>query len=322
MSLVFDTEVLESQDLAEGFADAIQRNSAPSYVALGNTPADLRARIEAWEFGVANLVRVRMSPHADAHWVRTSKQVRVSPAAELAIHLYGPCSIGHYRQTDIHREVAAGDLYLMDHNLPYEMDWSGSDTVALLVPVELLGLPTETIRSAADRPQASPLYSLVAKHIALMIDSAEAIQSDPAAREWGESCVEMMRALIISAAAARGDGAALSANTLLTEIRDYVRRHCADPDLDAPAIARAHNISVRYLYKLCAQANASLEQWIIEHRLHRARRELANPRYRHRSIAMVAYRTGFRDPSHFTRRFRAAFGVTPREWRDSMYETD
>ncbi|WSV42983.1 AraC family transcriptional regulator [Streptomyces sp. NBC_01077] len=29
----------------------------------------------------------------------------------------------------------------------------------------------------------------------------------------------------------------------------------------------------------------------------------------------MAARCGFTSPSHFTRRFRAAYGVTPREWR-------
>ncbi|MFQ6327482.1 helix-turn-helix domain-containing protein [Nocardia sp. CWNU-33] len=67
-------------------------------------------------------------------------------------------------------------------------------------------------------------------------------------------------------------------------------------------------------------AEYSLEQWIISQRLDQVPAELARADSRHRSIAMVARRWGFRDPSHFARRFRAAFGMSPREWRRTALE--
>ncbi|MFI9202868.1 AraC family transcriptional regulator [Streptomyces sp. NPDC053048] len=39
------------------------------------------------------------------------------------------------------------------------------------------------------------------------------------------------------------------------------------------------------------------------------------PRHAALPVSAVAARCGFTSPSHFTRRFRAAYGVTPREWR-------
>ncbi|NGO12842.1 helix-turn-helix domain-containing protein [Streptomyces sp. HC44] len=64
-------------------------------------------------------------------------------------------------------------------------------------------------------------------------------------------------------------------------------------------------MSVRVLYRLCAQAGLSLEQWIIEQRLEGAR-------------AAVARAWGFTGPSHFTRRFKTAYGVTPQQWRKAL----
>ena len=32
-------------------------------------------------------------------------------------------------------------------------------------------------------------------------------------------------------------------------------------------------------------------------------------------VTKIAYRVGFKDPSHFTRRFKARFGVSPNEYR-------
>jgi AraC-like DNA-binding protein len=48
-------------------------------------------------------------------------------------------------------------------------------------------------------------------------------------------------------------------------------------------------------------------------RLEGARREIS--RNESVGIAAVARRWGFTDATHFGRRFRAAYGISPREWR-------
>ncbi|WP_443217637.1 helix-turn-helix domain-containing protein [Saccharothrix sp. CCNWYY140] len=58
-----------------------------------------------------------------------------------------------------------------------------------------------------------------------------------------------------------------------------------------------------------------MEQWIISERLRGAREDLIRRTDRSRTIATIARRWGFGDPTHFTRRFRAAYGITPSEWR-------
>ncbi|WP_406272222.1 AraC family transcriptional regulator [Nocardia sp. NBC_00881] len=54
---------------------------------------------------------------------------------------------------------------------------------------------------------------------------------------------------------------------------------------------------------------------IISQRLDRVRTDSTNPDDMHRTIAMILRRWGFRDPSYFVRRFRAAYGLSPWEWR-------
>ncbi|MFV6028859.1 helix-turn-helix domain-containing protein [Streptomyces sp. NPDC056264] len=44
-------------------------------------------------------------------------------------------------------------------------------------------------------------------------------------------------------------------------------------------------------------------------------RLLASPRHAALPVSAVAARCGFTNPSHFTRRLRAAYGTTPSEWR-------
>ncbi|MFC7258446.1 helix-turn-helix domain-containing protein [Streptomyces lutosisoli] len=45
---------------------------------------------------------------------------------------------------------------------------------------------------------------------------------------------------------------------------------------------------------------------------------MASPVGRTRTIGSVARAGGFTDPSHFTRRFKEAYGVTPQEWRRAL----
>ena len=70
---------------------------------------------------------------------------------------------------------------------------------------------------------------------------------------------------------------------------------------------------MRWLYDNWSDNDLSVAQWIIRERLEVARRELAGPRTQ--PIATVARQCGFTDPTHFSRRFREAYGMSPREWR-------
>lgn len=51
--------------------------------------------------------------------------------------------------------------------------------------------------------------------------------------------------------------------TLITQVRAYVRQHLSDPQLTPESIAAALAISPRHLYRVCANANLRLAQWII-----------------------------------------------------------
>jgi AraC-like DNA-binding protein len=80
-------------------------------------------------------------------------------------------------------------------------------------------------------------------------------------------------------------------------------------------IAAAHYISLRALYTLFETQQTSVAGWIRERRLERCRRDLADPALRERSVSAIAARRGLTDPAHFSRAFRAAYGLPPTEYR-------
>lgn len=114
-----------------------------------------------------------------------------------------------------------------------------------------------------------------------------------------------------------GERGARSAPTLelTSRIRDFIAVHLEDPDLSATSIARAHHISVRYLYVLLEAERIRLGEHIRRLRVDRAAERLRGEDDREATIGDIAVQTGFADHAHFGRVFRAVKGMTPSEWR-------
>jgi AraC-like DNA-binding protein len=124
----------------------------------------------------------------------------------------------------------------------------------------------------------------------------------------------MARALI-TAAADPGEGPPASI-ALVPRILAWIRQHLGDPDLTPARIAAVHQISVRHLYNVWPSDRPAVAAWIIDERLAAAHAELAQcgP---HGGVTAIAHRWGFTDGAHFSRRFRSAYGISPRAWRDA-----
>ena len=99
----------------------------------------------------------------------------------------------------------------------------------------------------------------------------------------------------------------------LHRIEGFIRAHLADTELSPDLIATACGISKRYLHDLFRDVNGTVSQQIRDQRLIAARDRLETSGAN--KISDVAYRFGFSDQAHFTRLFKAKFGVTPSEFR-------
>lgn len=102
---------------------------------------------------------------------------------------------------------------------------------------------------------------------------------------------------------------------LLGQIRSVVEARLSDPDLDGQKVADIVGITVRYANALLAEQDSSLNRLILSRRLSRCRFALEDPNLAHRTIAEIAQGWGFSDMTHFSRCFKAAFGVSLREYQ-------
>ena len=102
---------------------------------------------------------------------------------------------------------------------------------------------------------------------------------------------------------------------LLARIQAWIDERLHDPTLSPASIAAEHFISVRHLHGLFAAEGLTVSAWIRDRRLERCRRDLADPALAGETVASIAYGWGFRNPRHFSRVYRAAYGRAPSDGR-------
>jgi AraC-like DNA-binding protein len=97
--------------------------------------------------------------------------------------------------------------------------------------------------------------------------------------------------------------------------RSYIEAHLADPELTTDGAARALGISPRYLRLLMSDNGESPSAYILRRRLEECAKQLAGKPFRARTVTDIAFSWGFNSAAHFTRVFKAKYGVTPTEYR-------
>jgi AraC family transcriptional regulator, positive regulator of tynA and feaB len=80
-------------------------------------------------------------------------------------------------------------------------------------------------------------------------------------------------------------------------------------------VASELGISLRQLHAVFAQEGLTFSTWLWQQRLSASKSKLCDARYERESIEAIALASGFTNFSHFSRRFRAAYGVPARDFR-------
>jgi AraC-like DNA-binding protein len=305
VALLLDTRTLHKEDRDEILHETYAHADVPRRVCLTGLGKVSHSRIDAWMFGNMKL----FSPESPGLKVtRTPTLEAMEPIIALIVQMRG---IAQFTQEESRQDLLPGVPIMAGPISPNDFQLTGL-AAAFQLPFDEIGLPLETTLRASERLTLSPLFSLVSRHLMWIRDNADSLNSTSAA-SVGEATTHLVRALIVSAAEDDRDARSALADAMLPRILAYVRQHLTDRDLTPTAIARAHSVSLRYLYKICSTADVRLVEWIIEERLEGAREDLIKVNASQHSIATIANKWGFKDPSHFTSRFRQAYGVAPRD---------
>jgi AraC-like DNA-binding protein len=209
--------------------------------------------------------------------------------------------------------LGPGDLALMDLSRPARWSMSSVECVALVFPPALLPLPAERVAaSTAVRipgDGAGALPSWVARQLAGHLDR-------PDGARLGSAVLDLLAVALAERLEPRHEPPPETRErALLLNVRAFIEQRLDDPALSPSTIAAAHHVSVRYLHKLFETQQTTVAAWVRQRRLERCRRDLLDPALRAWSVSAIGARWGILNAGHFSRLFRAAYGVSPREYR-------
>ncbi|MFE7835002.1 helix-turn-helix domain-containing protein [Streptomyces sp. NPDC057474] len=212
-----------------------------------------------------------------------------------------------------------GDICFYDANHPPLLDFPERCRLKVfLVPREELGLEDGDLRRIVATPVAgsSRLGTLLSPFLSELADTA--VSAEPPVGEMlARNAVNLLATLATEQLGRTPTGTPGGRSPLVARALRFIDEHLADADLSPEVIAAAHHISVRYLHKLFQDEGTTVGRWIQRRRLEECRRDLVLGVRNRRTIASVAGRWGFLSATHFSRVFRAAYGMSPSEWRDT-----
>jgi len=312
VSLVLDTTALPQGDRADALREAMRSAGIVAKV-MPFQMATVEAKMHVWKLdrsGATLMHRV-----GTGLWLeRTHRQAQIA-SEQIALTLLSPSSWTFNQYRTDHVSGASPGLLLVNQAVAYEhRRWDFGSTIAINIDRSALDLPMDTVaRASRNLTSANPLHDLVGDYLTRACEIAR--DSPTSMEQLFSTTIELTRALICAAADDPRTGETLAA-TLVDRINIYIDAHATDPALSAEVIATAHSISVRHLYNVWRNQELSLANRILQRRLERARNQLADPAKRHLTVAAIGRACGFSDATHFGRRFRATYGMTPREWRN------
>lgn len=311
----FSTDDLPKAERWASWCDASTRQTVPSLIHTENQD-DFRGVASLLNLGAVKVSVLTFSP---LHMSRTPKLIRQSDPDVylLGFFLRGQLGFTHSGLTD---KAGHRDLVLLDSSRPY---WGGSahdraiSCLVVAVPRHLIPIRSDTFRRlvAVRISGREGLGALLARHLIGTVRNTVDFTMADAVR-LGTVVVDLLAALCaheleaVSALPAETQRRALHA-----QILEFIERRLGDPDLSPDAVAAAHRISSRYLYLLFQEQGLTVAGWIRQRRLDRCRHDLTDPGQRASTIHAIGARWGFTDAAHFSRVFRAAYGMSPRDYR-------
>ncbi|WP_063773427.1 helix-turn-helix domain-containing protein [Streptomyces rubellomurinus] len=178
-----------------------------------------------------------------------------------------------------------------------------------------LDVPERDLRALTATPFSATEGSaaLVATYFARMAREAQALD-DAVGRRAAATALDLL-ALLVDDRSGRSRPQASRSAASLERVKEHILRNLRDPDLSPSTIAEANFMSVRFLHKLFHLEGTTVGGWIRTQRLERCSRDLLRPVAAELGVAGIARRWGFANSSHFSRAFRAAYGMTPRDWQ-------
>ncbi|WP_406858802.1 AraC family transcriptional regulator [Streptomyces sp. HUAS MG47] len=280
-----------------------------------------RAELRLMELGPVTVWHASLAP---TRFWRSTGGTRGGRREHLRVTLLLDGTMSLTQQSGRETVLGPHELHLADGAQPFPVrphpqECRSLTGVGVNVPKALLPLPPQRVQDLSGRGFSARegTGALLAEFLVGLVRQADVLRPCDASR-LGTTVLDLVSAWLSHALAGESALPAESVRRALSErIRAFVRGQLHDPELTPAVIAAAHHISLSHLHRVFTEESGgeTLAAWIRARRLEQAHRDLADPALRTTPIHTVAARWGFPRAGDFTRAFRCAYGLSPREHR-------
>jgi AraC-like DNA-binding protein len=315
MTVILDADAWPPSDREEAIRTLIWETVVPIEIEHQPNPAHIRAHGQIT--GVGSHLSICSVRSNSTTIQRTPSLARddTDPYLFLGLQVSGSSMV---IQNGREAVLRPGDLAVYDTRQPYTLiNQHGIHQHFFRVPISELVLPSQVLGAvtAVRLEGERPLAHITAGHLRRLAGDVDRLSAHEA-EQVAEPSLALIRALLASQLDDLPETREYLEQSLELRITQYVRAHLRDHDLSAARIADEHHVSVRQLYRLLGRSGIVLGDWLREQRLEACRHVLADPGDT-TTITSLAHQWGFADVTHFGRVFKAAYGMSPRDWRKS-----
>jgi AraC family transcriptional regulator, positive regulator of tynA and feaB len=241
---------------------------------------------------------------------RTRRDVRLADV-DWYCALFQIAGRSKLTQNEHTMRLAAGDVGLLDGARPLtRISENGSQWLSIYLPRQSLVSHLGYEPQVCLHGRGGTLATRLLRHLVL-----DSIGGNECTAATDGPYMRLALYDLLGAVFAGSDPGPVSrhADRLFARIRSLIRDRCADPDFGPSELAAETGISLRYVQKLLTARGFTCGELIYSVRLDQAahlleRRALVSTS---QHLGEIAYACGFRDYTHFARRFRRRFGHAP-----------
>jgi AraC-like DNA-binding protein len=269
---------------------------------------DFRGRLRGCELGSLRFMDVAAERHTAR---RTAPLIRAAPAGcyKVGLQLRGSSVL---IQDGREAMLTPGDFSLYDTDRPYTLAFSDTHrTLVLVFPRDLLGLPSARLATLTATRISGGTAALVGPFLGQLAGMLDDVDGRAGVRLAG-NVIDLLGTVLAERLDLAPQDTDAAHRAQMLQITAFIEEHLAEPELCPTQIAVAHHISLRQLHKLFHANGTTVAGWVRERRLEHCARDL---RDRTRTVSAIGARWGYPDPAHFSRLFKAAYGVSPRDYR-------
>lgn len=305
MSAIFDTRTVRQDERFAYWRDVVCEHFVLAD-SLNRSQGSFDARLTSGRLGAFELGALEAPDHL---WSRKRVDIRQDDQDDFLMS-YLVEGRGHLAQSGRIVRQLPGDIVIYDARRPFEYELAARTIVFKMPRGIMLSQARDGDRLGATRIGAgNPLRDVLGSMLVRCADPGILASSKAVANaHLGAGIVNMLLALVdLDTGDHRGASRAQGAQ--LDRAKRFAIANLGNAALTATEIASGVGVSPRTLNRLFAQTGTTPMRWLWQQRLDACHREISTggiPR-----VTDVALRFGFNELSHFSRSFKAAYGVTP-----------